>query len=96
MKQAKLDEIIINTIYGFWITLTGFTLFIGKKLVDWIFDASIQKFERTVGKVVEEKLNPIDKRVTKIKHQLDGYDKVKAATLDQIFKELDKINNGKK
>jgi len=57
--NEKINEITLATTLGVWGIIIGLSIFIGKKLADFIYSATIGKFRSDIGLIVEEKTAPL-------------------------------------
>ncbi len=109
-KLEKLNEITNHAITYSWLGFIALAAYVGKRLVDFIFQSVIEsvvdKFSKAcciiIDKKVEEKLDPIRemnqktlKKVSDVAHMLKNKDHGEAGAFDLILEELRDLKNEK-
>jgi len=71
--NEKLNDIAFGTTLGIWCVMGGLVVYLGKKIADFIYDATIGKFRSDIGLIVEEKITTLRHEVEKYKEEVIGY-----------------------
>ena len=70
----KIDSFVLATSAGTWIVIVGAAIALGKKAADFVYSATIGKFRLDIGKIVEEKIVPLQLKVEQYSAEVEKYE----------------------